>query len=222
MADAQNVWSGLDAASDLCFDDDGDLLFADWMNNTIGELNDATTASPSLAPPLVSYGLLPGAASLHFVPDPASNAVFEPFQPAAGVLHVHETDYFLSSTLRRLQSARPTLTAPAPAPVPTGSFVLHIANGPANGLGFVAIALVAAGGSGVPLAVPGFEQPLVWNLATATPLFVPITLDAQGAGTSMLTNPGFAPIVPATAQAALVSTIAVLASTTAATFLLGT
>lgn len=220
LADATVVWSGLDAASDLCFDDDDDLLFVDWMNNTIGELNDATGPSPWLGAPLVAYGTLPGAATLQFVAS-SGPAVFEPFQPAQGVLHVHETDYFSTSAVRSLQATRPGLQVQGASPLPQGVFVLQADNGPANALCFAAIALTAAP-SGVPIQVAGFEQPLLWHLAATSTAWFPFTLDAQGSGLVGVVNPGFTPAVQATVQTAMVSTTGVLASTAAVVFQLGT
>ena len=49
IANAQVVIAGLDAAGDLAFDDDGDLFFVDWLNNRIGEINDADGNTATLA-----------------------------------------------------------------------------------------------------------------------------------------------------------------------------
>lgn len=219
-ADAIVVRAGLDAASDLCVDDDDDVFFADWMNNTIGEVNDVTGPAPTLAPPLVVYGLAPGAASLHFAPTPGS-APFEPFQPQGGTVFVHETDWFSTSQVRAIVAARPSLASPLPSPVTAGAFPMTIDGGPANAIGLLAIATGPSSGP-VTIVVPGFEQPLAWHLAFASPLFVPVALDAAGAATIALTNPGFTPPIVTTAQAALASPLGVLATTIAVSFTLGT
>lgn len=220
LADTQTAWTGLDAAADLCFDDDGDLLFTDWMNNTIGELNDVSGPTPWLGAPLVGYGALPGAATLQFTSG-ASAGVFEPFQPPGGVLHVHETDYFSTSSLRTLRAERALLSAPAAMPIVAGSFPVQIAGGPAHGIGLVAIG-AGTPGTEQPFAVTGFEQPLVWNGASGPPVWVPVTLDSAGAATLSLSNPGFVPTLLATVQAALVSPDGALGSSNAVALQLGT
>jgi hypothetical protein len=219
-ADAEVVMTGLDAASDICFDDDGDLLYSDWWNNEVGELNDATGASPWLGVPLVAYGLLPGAASLHFV---AGNGpgVFEPFQPDGGRLFVHETDFFATSSLRSLRAAQPDLTTAAPSPVPAGNFTLQVGGGPAGGLGLVAIALDATPGS-QPIAIGGFEQPLHLSLAmSAGPILWAVGFDAQGSTALTICNPGFAPASAVTGQAIVFSMTGALGCTPPAVLLLG-
>lgn len=217
--DAIVVRSGLDAASDLCFDDDDDLLFADWMNNTIGELNDATGSSPSLGAPLAAYGALPGAAMLQFA-GAGGSGVFEPFQPARGTLYVHETDYFSTSSIRALRAARPELTVPPATPVPSGPFALLVGHAPANAFGLLAMAIGAAGPD-VALTLPGSEGPLVWNPTSAAAVFVPFVVDAAGNATIATTNPGFSPATAVTVQAAFVGANGALASTAPSPLQLG-
>lgn len=218
IGDAIVVQSGLDTASDLCFDDDDDLLFADWLNNTIGELNDATGPSPWLGAPLASYGLLPGAAMLQFAPA-SGTGVFEPFQPARGTLFVHETDYFSTSSIRALRAARPELAVPVATPVPSGPFAVQVQRAPASAFGLLAIAIGTAGAD-VELALPGSEGPLVWN-PTAAAVMVPFAVDAQGDATIAAVNPGFTPATLISTQAAFVTANGSLASTAPSPLLLG-
>jgi len=216
VADAELVFAGLDAAADICLDDDGDLLFTDWFQNTLGELNDVDGPSPSpwLSAPLIHYGSAPGAAAVQFLAS-GGPSVFEPFQPSGSVVVVFETDFFSSSSLRSLTAARADLIAAGPSPIATGAFTLQVANGPANGLGLLAIALDATPGSGA-FAVAGFEQPLHWSLALqATPILWPMPFDAQGTLSVTIWNPGFVVPVAATAQVALLSSIDVLGSSSA-------
>jgi hypothetical protein len=211
-AQAELVWSGLDSVADLAFDDDGDLHFTDWFNARLGEVNDVDSATPSLGAGIASYGSGPlGAASLQFVPA-NSGGVFEPFQPLGGEMLVLETDYFATSQLRTVRSVQPTVVTTAPGPVAPGPFAFVAQQGPRNGIALLAIAGATAPGT-VPLAVPGFEQPLWWSPALFAPILVVLPFDANGDGTVQLTNPGFAPALPATAQIATISLVGVLGAT---------
>ena len=49
------VLGGLDSAADLAFDNDGDLLFVDWFQAVVGEIDDATGQHPARQD-LVDYG----------------------------------------------------------------------------------------------------------------------------------------------------------------------
>jgi hypothetical protein len=197
-ADTELVFAGLDVAADLVLDDDGDLLFVDWLNNQVGELNDATGPAPTLAPPLLTFGAGAGAVALQFVPA-TTGGVFEPFQPVGGELLVHESDFFAVNRLRSLRAAPAVLTASAASPIPSGACALSVAGGPANGLGVLALALQQVPGT-LSLVVPGFEAPLAWSLALTAPVTVVVPIDAAGAMSFAFTNPGFAPALPATAQ----------------------
>ena len=126
--------------------------------------------------------------------------VFEPFQPIAGQLLVHETDYFNISQIRTVSTRRPELASSATNPIATGTFSLTIANGPANGMGLLVVAPTVVAGS-LNLQVPGFEQPLLLDAAFSTnPVLVPLTFDSTGATSLAIQNPGFAPLLNATAQ----------------------
>ncbi|MBL8748137.1 MAG: hypothetical protein JNK78_03185 [Planctomycetes bacterium] len=218
-ADAQLVATGIDAAADLAFDDRGNLLFSDWFQNTIGVVLDATGPTPSLGTPLVSYGLAPGAASLHFVKS-TGRAVFQPFQPVGATLFVHETDYFSASQLAIVRPARPTLTASAPSPVPAGAFAFTIDGGPALGLGVLAIASAANTAEGA--FDLGFAQPLHWSLALGpASMLLPMAFDAAGHALVAANNPGFQPAITTTAQAAFLSSTNALGSTNPAVTTLG-
>lgn len=220
IADAEPVFAGLDAAADLCLDDDGDLLFTDWFQNTLGELNDVDGPAPWLSTPLVHYGTAPGAAAVQFVP--ASGAAhFEPFQPLGGTVAVFETDFATTSAFRLLTARRAVLAPMGPAPIPAGAVTLQVAAGPANGLALLAITLDATPGSST-FAVPGFEQTLHWQtVLVGTALLQPAAFDAGGALSITFSNPGFAVPMAATAQVALLSASGVLGSSTAAGLVFG-
>jgi hypothetical protein len=201
VANTQVVIAGLDAAGDLAFDDDGDLFFVDWFNNQIGEINDADGNSATLAPNLIDYagsGLY--GSSLQFNRTTAGPQVFEPFQPIAGQLLVHETDYVTISQIRTVSTRRPTLTSSTANPVATGTFSLTTTNGPENGVGLLAFATTIVGGP-LSLQIAGFEQPLLIDAAfSASPVIVPLTFDTTGATSLAIQNPGFATMLDATAQ----------------------
>jgi hypothetical protein len=213
LAQAELVFAGLDVASDLALDDDGDLHFADWLHARVGELNDVAGSAVTLGAPTVDYALAPfGAVTLQFVPAAAS-AGFEPFSPAAGTLHVFESDFFTASRLRAVQPAAAVLAASAPSPIASGAVTLAASAGPANGIGVLAFATVQAPGT-VELGVPGFEQRLHWSLALlAPPVTVVLPFDAAGTASFAFVNPGFAPALPATAQVLFVSATHVLGAT---------
>ncbi|HEX6810033.1 MAG TPA: hypothetical protein VF384_00295 [Planctomycetota bacterium] len=220
VAHAEAVMSGLDAAGDLAFDDDGDLLFVDWFNSRIGEISDAAGTSPRLAAPLADYGTAAVFPSmLQFVPGSAGG-VFEPFQPASGSLLVHETDFVAITRLRRLRSSPASLTTSAGSPITSGPFDLTTVNGPSLGLGLVAFAFGAAPGTSV-LQVPGFEQPLAWSNALAAPVFAVVAFDVHGVAFLPLANPGFNPPTTATAQVAFLSAAGILGATAPLALLLG-
>lgn len=217
VADATLVVSGLDAVGDMVFDDDGDLFYVDWFNGAIGEINGADTAQAAVGPAIADYagaGVSPGA--LQFLP--ASSPVpqvFEPFQPAGGTLRIYETDYFSAWQQRILRAARPALTTSIASPIPAGAFSLDVSSGPASGLAIVLLATTSATGP-LTLTVPGFEAPLLVDAALATaPMFIGISLDPTGAGSLTLNNPGFAPLLGATAQAIVASTSGFLGTTAA-------
>lgn len=203
LANAQLVATGLDAAGDIAFDDDGDLFFTDYVNAVVGEIDDVqfATGTPA-AGPTVAYGASGlGAASLQFVPETTTTPqVFEPFQPVGGRLLVYETDYASVSQLRDIGAARPSLTASVASPIPTGAFDLVTTGGPSNGVGVLAFAVGAPAGP-LTLAVPGFEQPLLLDGAlSTTPVLLTIPFDAAGSSTTTVQNPGFASVFDATAQ----------------------
>ena len=217
--DATFVVSGLDAAGDMAFDDDGDLFYVDWFNGAIGEINDADTAQATVGPAIINYaGAAVSPGGLQFVPtaSPVSQ-VFEPFQAAGGTLRVYETDYVSIAQQRVLRAARPALTTSVASPIPAGTFALDVSSGPAGGFAIVVLATTTATGP-LSVSVPGYEAPLLIDASLATaPMFVGITLDAAGAGSLALNNPGFAPALNATAQAVVVSANGSLGSTAAET-----
>ncbi|HEB53260.1 MAG TPA: hypothetical protein ENI87_08410 [bacterium] len=217
LANAHTVVSGLDAAGDLAFDDDGDLFFTDWFQGAIGEIDDADQPNAALAPAFLDYsGAGYSAGSLQFVSAPAvPGAAFEPFQPAGSRLVVYETDYASINQLRVLRGQRADLTTTATSPVPAGSFQISLAAGPANGFALLLFAPTTAAGV-LPLSVAGFEQPLLLDQAVAaSPATTSSPLDNAGGTTWTLANPGFAPAIDATFQAVFASPAGQLGTTAA-------
>ena len=201
--DADVVFSGLDAAGALAFDDDGDLFYTDFINSVVGELRDADAATTSTqVTTLLDYTASSvGAGALQFVPAAVPGLqVFEPFQPNGGSLHVTETDFFSQSRLRRLTSLRATIASSASAPIASGPFDLAIANGPANGFGLLGLATASPVGE-LALSLTGFEAPLLIDGSMAGAATAIVLFDGFGRSTLPLTNPGFAPAIPVTVQA---------------------
>lgn len=222
VANTQVVLTGLDAASDLAFDDDGDLLFVDWFSNHIGEINDATGNAASLATTLLDYsGSGLNGSVLQFVKTATGPQVFEPFQPIGGQLLVHETDYVSVSQLRSVTARRSELCSSAPNPMPSGSFVLTTNHGPALGIGLLAFTTSVPAGP-LSITVPGFEQPLHLDAAlSASPVLVPVSFDATGQTAMTFSNPGFAPILDAVAQTVSFSTTGGLGTSTVLSLQIG-
>lgn len=213
LADAVVVRTGLDAASDLAFDDDGELYFVDWMQNRIGVIHDATGPAPWPGAPLADYsGATVFPATLQFTPAPGPG-VYEPFQRTAATMLVLETDYLSVSQLRQVAPAAASLASTGTVPQVAGPFDLVLADGPSAGLAVLLLSLSAAPGDFV-LTLPGGAQPLVLNQAIASwSLLYVLALDASGTGQQPLHNPGFAVPFTATAQALFVSTDGVLGAT---------
>lgn len=200
---AQVVFAGLDAAADLAFDDDGDLLFTDWWNNALGELHDATGPAPWRTT-LVDYAGGPlGPSGVQFLAA-AGPAVFEPFQPTGGTLLVHETTWGTTSQVRSLRAQLAVAATSVPSPIPAGSFLVEVTGGPRLGLGLMVFGFPPATG-GAPLAVPGFEQPIFFDGSLNPGLGAWIlSFDAAGRAPLALTNPGVVPNQPFLLQAAFV------------------
>jgi|GEM_PF-5386274 len=213
--DATVVIQGLDAAGDLAFDDDGDLFFVDWMNGVIGEINDASGAQAALGQSLVDFaGSGLSGSSLQFImPATPGAQVFEPFQSAGGTLCVRSGSWATGASQNQcISAAPPVLTSSTPAPIPAGSFSLDTAGGPANGFGLLLFATGAAGGS-TALSIPGFEAQLIVSASLASsPVFVSVPLDASGAASLWVNNPGFAPVLSAHAQTVVISTTGAIGS----------
>lgn len=221
LAQAQVVWSGLDAASTLALDDHGNLLFTDWFQRRIGVLRGIASSQPSVAVFADYASTSPGASAVQFRTG-GQQGVFAPFQPANGTLYIHEAAWNSTNQIRALRPQRARLTADRSNPIPAGSFQLQVSDGPANGLAVVALALPPAS-SGAPLTVAGFAQPLWWDLSAATA--VASFLGAFDAGGNLalgLHNPGALPPVGFLAQVAFVDAgLAVVGSTAALPLVLG-
>lgn len=221
IAHAEVVMTGLDAAGDMAFDDDGDLLFVDWFNSRVGEVSDATGPQPTLVPTVVDYSQATvSPTTVQFVGS-SPGGVFEAFQPPNGVLQIHETDYVSISRARQVEARPPDLSVPHPQPLASGPFGFVVTDGPHNGVGLLAFAFGTTPGT-IVLQVPGFEAPLHWSPAlTASPVLVPIAFDALGQVTWTAQNPGVAPVQTAVAQVAVVSTTGALGATPPLVVLVG-
>lgn len=217
---ANLVAAGLDSLGDMEFDDDGDLVFVDWFNSRVAELDDAASGNATSASSLVDYSLAPVfPTTLQFVAG-TSGPTFEAFQVANGSLSVFETDYVTTAGLRTLRSRPATLTTVPAATIPAGPFVFDVAGGASGGLGMLALAFAPAT-STFPLQLAGFEAQLSWSLALANPVWLPILFDASGHATLAASNPGFSPAAPATAQVGFVSTAGLLGATPPLTVMIG-
>jgi hypothetical protein len=218
---AEAVIAGLDAAGDMAFDDDGDLLFVDWFNSRVSEVSDATGPQPKLVSGLVDYAtanVFP--VTVQFVPGGASG-VFEPFQPANGSLLVFETDYAATSQVRSLRAAPAVLATTIAPPIPAGAFAFATSGGPAAGLGLLALGVGSAPGT-IVLQVPGFEAPLAWsNALLGSPAIAALAFDAAGNASLSLVNPGFASGLTVTVQVAFVSTANAIGATAPLSVMLG-
>lgn len=221
IAHAEVVMTGLDAAADMAFDDDGDLLFVDWFNVCIGEVSDATGPQPSLVPTVVDYSQSNvSPTTVQFVGS-SQGGIFEAFQPANGTLQIHETDYVSLSRARQVTSRPPALAIPQAMPLASGPFAFFVNDGPSLGLGLLAFGFGSTPGT-IVLQVPGFEAPLHWSPAlAASPVLVPITFDGLGQATWNGLNPGFAPVLTAVAQVAVVSGTGALGATAPIVVLIG-
>jgi hypothetical protein len=221
-AAATTLFAGLDAAGDIAFDADDDLLFVDWLQNEIGELNELHTVAPWRSV-FMTYAGPAAPATMQFMPTPlAASARFEPFQPATGAaMVVHETDFASLSQLRVVQPRRPATHHVGPTPIPAGSFDIVTTSGPANGLGLIAITLAPHPGE-VALAIAGVEMPLFWNPSSLQPVNTHfVTFDAGGTAVLTLTNPGFPQSLTGGAQAAFVTGAGAIGSSAAHGLLLG-
>ncbi|MEC7584364.1 MAG: hypothetical protein VYE77_08600 [Planctomycetota bacterium] len=200
--EAQPLFQGIDAAGFMALDADGDILFVDWLNNKIAEINDLH--SGGWLTTLVDYsgsGLSPAGVTLL----QTNSRQFEPFaQPSGATLFVHETDFFSTDQLRSLTTKPAELIAPS-GTVPSGPFVLGIQGASAGGLAAIAVNTTNAG---VPALVelPGIEQTFWWDAAMFHPLnSYWSTLDGQGQANVTLNNPGVTPALTLYVQAAFLS-----------------
>ncbi len=190
--DARVLWSGLDAASGLACDTDGNLSFTDWWNAQIGVI-EAMRPRRSV---LFDYGSAAwSAVSLQFLGDPPmpGQPRFEPFQPeGGGRLLVQESDFLPQGVnqLRAIRALRPAAAHTGGDPVPAGNFELRAADAPRNGLALFAVATAAAPND-TALWFPGFQQPLFWNLGMFGGSTWLVPVDGTGHAHLALSNPGF-------------------------------
>lgn len=221
---AQVLYAGLDAAGDLACDGDGELYFVDWWNVQIGVLANAGTPRQRRSV-LFDYGTAAGGVSVQFLAGPQGPAQpwFEPFQPpGGGTLLVHESDFAPTgiNQLRAITSRRPVVSHRGD-PIPRGNFDLVGNDAPAGGLALFAISAAVAPGE-TSLTLPGFEQPLFWNLgmlASASTWLRPVGNDGRTSLT--LSNPGFTGGLQAFVQVACLDLASVIGSSAVHGFRLG-
>lgn len=189
-ANARTLASGIDSASSIAFDGDGDLLFVDWWRGSIGELSDLESGTPRRTD-LLDYATA-GVAAVTLQFAAGRGGSFEPYQPASGgALWVHESSFGVQSQLRTVTPRRPRLRSTTPAAIPAGPFDVLTDDGPPSGLG-IAIIGPAIGLHEWSLQLPAFEQPLWFAPALLLPLAVRVVpFDAAGSMTSSFLNPGF-------------------------------
>lgn len=214
------VVGGIDAAGDLAVDDDGDVFYADWMQDNVREIDDIDGPTPALGRVLLDHsGVATSASGLQFVGS-AGLGVFEPFQPTGGTLLVHETDFFSTTALASVASTAATLTCSATSPIPAGPFALVADQGPANGLGLLAFG-AGTSGTALSLALGGFEAPLLWDSTLVVgAAVVPVLFDASGALNLPLTNPGMPSLAPSLVQIAFLDAAGHLGATPSVAFTL--
>ncbi|MSR38723.1 MAG: hypothetical protein EXS02_07800 [Planctomycetes bacterium] len=186
LANAQVMVTGLDAVGDLALDTDDDLFFIDWLNGTVGEINQLhqspwTTNFIDYTVSNVSCG------TLQFI---GSSGEFEPYSTtSSGELCLHETDFLQVSQLRKIQPRSAGLTAGNFSVIPRGPFTLQVQQATPNGIAIFGLAL-AQNLNAFTLTVQGFEQSIPWDNS----LFIGITsfaaLDALGHNQLQLNNPG--------------------------------
>ncbi|MHC4078623.1 MAG: hypothetical protein ACYST0_09325, partial [Planctomycetota bacterium] len=188
--------NGLDAAGQILLDSDDDIIFTDWMNNTLVEVNDANGNSPT-ATVLATYGgatVAPG--GLQFLGGTRSlfsHPEFEPFQPqAGGSLVVHETKFGSISQLRVVSGQRPLTALSHKNPKPFSPFAIEVSGGPRAGRGLIALTLPPGGTIELSFHVQGYEQSVLWSASLLLPMaLVPVAFDQQGRTALPLFNPGF-------------------------------
>ena len=213
--EAHTLFQGIDAASHMALDVDDDLLFIDWLNNKVGEINDLH--SSAWLSTLVDYSnasLSPAGMTLL----QANSRQFEPFaQPSGATLLLHETDFFSTTQLRSITPRPATLVTPT-GTVPSGSFVVSLQGASAGGLAALAVNTMNTG-IPVPVELPGIEQTFWWDAAMFHPLnSYWAAIDGQGQANMTLHNPGVSPDFTLYLQAAFLSSNASLmgATTTSA------
>lgn len=194
------VVSGIDAAGDLAVDDDGDVFYADWLQDNVREIDDVDGPAPALGGVLLDHaGVATSASGLQFVAG-TGLGVFEPYQPIGGTLLVHETDFFSTTELATVATARAQLASTVASPIPAGPFALLASQGAANGIGLLAF---GAGTTGTALSISlgGFEAPLLWDSALVVgAALVPVAFDGSGTMSLPLVNPGMPSLAPSVVQ----------------------
>jgi len=183
--------SGLDAVASLALDGDGDLLFTDWFQNRVGEVDGLFGPNPRAKTLMTFVGTGISPTNVQFVgglswPD------FEPYQDdLGGALYVSESDFVSVHQLRRVRAQRAQIRVAQGTAVPPGPFTVDVVDGAPGGTAFLVVSLLAPAPFEQRLAVPGFEQALGWNPASTAPLlsvFAP--LGAGGTASWVTANPG--------------------------------
>jgi hypothetical protein len=174
--DSQSFASGLDAVTDMLFDNHGDLLVSDSTFGTLSEYRTDGQRRGLIGQEQTFNGITYLALLDGGQP---GGAVFGPFQPeAGGTLAALSTDWSSYSDVSLIRPERAAFHATPGNPIPAGPFSVELREGPPLGTLFV----FAAAGSSLP------EDPLVrqgvpffFGLDAATlQLIGVVPLDAAG------------------------------------------
>ncbi len=212
-AEAKLIYKGLDSASALILDHDGDLLSSDWMNSQIVEISRGPGGKDRKST-LMSYQAgNPSAGGMQLVRSNQGRGSFEPFQPAGYSLIVHESAWQGTNQLNHIAPAR--AETKVASPVAPGPFDITTTGCAANGIAIIAIGFpVSQFEHAIHLGM--FEQTLFWSPSMFRAFNTySVSADAQGTAMISLTNPGLAFPVTFGTQTAFVSANGSIAGTAA-------
>lgn len=188
---ATTVITGLPSATTIAVDADDDLFVGDYSIPALIEV-DRHPGAPAQWSVFIDYVLGgPSAVGVRFA-DAPDHAAFEPYQPAYGkVLTVVESTGSSGTRIRTLTPRRPAPQLSTGSPIPTGAFSVQADLGDPGAVATCILGLSPA--SLPPIAIPGFEQPIFFDVALASVFAtIPAPVDASGRASLGFVNPGFA------------------------------